>query len=634
MNGNSPGVSWGCFFSGWFGYFCSHMLRYTHFQNLLIVLFVLVLGTTLAITVFLINTPHAAFIQLLVLVYQIPEKAPVIAGTYLTPYRYEVLKYTLVAFAMAIPVAGLFLFIHVEWLYRQAWGIYRFIRSVGKRLTFYQLLSHTERRVWWGVLVGLLALRTGAAWYVPVHTDEAYSFLFVADHGVLASLSYYPGPNNHVAFSLLCALGNKTGLPPLWAMRLPALCIAVIFYWAVSAMLIRRAGFLQGMLAILFFSFTDLGLFYSFHGRGYYLLALCAAVALIALWKYAKGNTIIYLWVFVLASVTGFYTIPVFLFPFFTWLVFGLLLLRRHRNTHRIQPLMLATMGIALWVLGLYLPIILFNGWEALFANRWVAPMPRPDFWEALPAYALEWLSVGYPNLAVGIWVKGVALGSWVLGAWLTARKGATHCWLYPIYGQEGQVKNNAREDKIIGDMPVLLVCAYLVAAGMVVVMGVLPFGRVWIYLVMLESILAVLGLYGCVKYLLLKKKSLGKYKKTGIVAAYATVCFWAIFQSSAYYKEVNDPANPYQAFREVAHVIQQNPGRQYLIDHSLYHVLVGFESRARGQKIWIESQPKQSGRYDYAMLRRDSTLKTSLSPDQYEAILENPEITLYRLKR
>lgn len=222
------------------------------------------------------------------------------------------------------------------------------------------------------------------AFTLPVSYDEAWTYLNFTSKGILLSISYYPAPNNHILHSILT---NFTSLfrffSPLFCMRISAVIVNFLFL-AVSFSFFKKyynekfALKVSGICSVLF-----LTIYYSYMSRGYGLVCLFFVTALYASFNITeKGNkNIDWLW-FSLSSVLGFYTMPSFLYPFFTLNVFILLC-----NNAVLKKQIISTCLTLIIVALLYLPVIIVNGISALINNPYVKPLPRKEVIQQLPLF-------------------------------------------------------------------------------------------------------------------------------------------------------------------------------------------------------------------------------------------------------
>jgi hypothetical protein len=155
---------------------------------------------------------------------------------------------------------------------------------------------------------------------------------------------------------------------------------------------------------------------YATTARGYSLVAL---FTILTLWlaDFLRRTKNLFAWsLLVLFSALGFYSVPVFLFPFgmvFAWLFFENLVTDPGEYGSRINFLkhwLLAGLGSAVLVLILYTPIFIYTGADKVFANPFVAPQGWLGYIPSIPGHLLsvwqEWTSGFSP-----LWAVVLALG-------------------------------------------------------------------------------------------------------------------------------------------------------------------------------------------------------------------------------
>ncbi|HEY8401797.1 MAG TPA: glycosyltransferase family 39 protein, partial [Cytophagaceae bacterium] len=150
----------------------------------------------------------------------------------------------------------------------------------------------------------------------PLTEDEVFSYVYLVEKGLGVSAVYYPGPNNHILYSLSCVFIDIFVDNPRWIMRLPALlaslCLPLLFFYFAAKLTDRGVAFLASALSL----FSAHILHYSFHGRGYIYIILFTVIALFSVILYLKARQNRWLVLSGVSSVLGFYTIPIFLYPF------------------------------------------------------------------------------------------------------------------------------------------------------------------------------------------------------------------------------------------------------------------------------------------------------------------------------
>ena len=207
---------------------------------------------------------------------------------------------------------------------------------------------------------------------------------------------------------------------------------------------------------------------YSANGRGYTLICLLT-VCLVTLAKRLLDGSRIANWLtFTLLPAIGFFTIPVMLYPYggiLVWL--GLAWIFRRARRLRLDALVVSVTLAAILAGSLYIPVVTRLGVDSIIANRVVAPRPMEAVVRDLPGSMLDvWNQ----------WNRGVPIV--LVVAFLAA-------WGWAILGP-------------VGDRtPVLSLTSVWMAMlvftlGAVIYQRVVPFDRVWLFL--LPVYLAVLG--------------------------------------------------------------------------------------------------------------------------------------------
>lgn len=305
----------------------------------------------------------------------------------------------------------------------------------------------------------------------PMRYDEAFTYLAYASQPLVKGLARYDYPNNHLFHTLLAHLTTRAFGDQPWSLRLPAYTAGVAlvpaWWWAVRGLYPGAAGMLTAGLVAGSSPLVE----FSTNARGYMLVALdcallvCAGTALLRRatpLRWAGLATLIAL---------GLWTVPVALLPVgavVAWL--GLETLARRPPGGRRR--FLAGLGVALVGAGcltvvLYLPVLRGWGVGGVVGNRFVAPLGEEVLLRRLPG-SLEgtWrLAVrDAPRALVLVLLVGVALG--LLGH---RRLGAQRVPLLPV--------------------------AVIWCGGLVLVQRVVPFPRVWLFLIPVTFGTAAAGL-------------------------------------------------------------------------------------------------------------------------------------------
>ena len=220
----------------------------------------------------------------------------------------------------------------------------------------------------------------------PIEGDEAVTFFAFTKIGLLSSISFYPAPNNHVLNSILTNLTYFLPFNPTINLRIPNVLISTIstffFYYTISNFFNRNIIILLTIL----FTFSYPVLFYGFSARGYSLIILsyiiifyCTIQIIINPILYKK-----YFRIFFIFSIIGFYSIPVFLYPFLICISFLFLYFYRFKLNEQLFFLIKFFILNISAVIVIYSPIIIVSGLNSLIKNDFVKPINRYDVIKSL----------------------------------------------------------------------------------------------------------------------------------------------------------------------------------------------------------------------------------------------------------
>ena len=298
------------------------------------------------------------------------------------------------------------------------------------------------------IVIGLLSL--GLLFY-PLSVDELSAFLFFVDRGPLVAMTYYPSPNNHVLFDMVVSVITIFTDSAFVVMKVGALIIAGVVLRCTQLIFILWFKALNGSVMFIFLGLNFNIAYYSVHGRGYMLIVGLALILLFSFWKIIVLGERKWAFVSVIVIVFGLYTIPVFVYPILAVGVWagGVALMKKDFDNLR---LLIAMVLCGCWLAGvLYVPILLFNGVEALVGNHWVQRLSWDTVMSNYASYFLEFNN----------WIWDVAIGGTVISLLLI-----------------GAIAYFKRRDKLV---LFTMTVAVIVPLVVVYFQQVLPFYRVWI---------------------------------------------------------------------------------------------------------------------------------------------------------
>jgi len=210
--------------------------------------------------------------------------------------------------------------------------------------------------------------------HFPFTVDEAFSWVHLVNKGPLVSALYYPAPNNHIFYTIVCSLVNYLPLEPIWVMRVPTVVAYMLSTYVLFLIVSKTQQKKAAYMAAFFFLIHPSFIYYALHGRGYMFLVLFVLLSCWFLYSALMNKVKPAYAGFVICCVLGFYTIPVFLYYFILLAATAAVYVVWHKAWDRIRVLSIAFSCVALCTGFLYLPVLLLNGTDALFNNTWVQP--------------------------------------------------------------------------------------------------------------------------------------------------------------------------------------------------------------------------------------------------------------------
>lgn len=421
--------------------------------------------------------------------------------------------------------------------------------------------------------------------YLPVSYDEAYTYLNFTSKTPIASVCFYPAPNNHVFHSLLTNFTYWLPFGALFNLRISAILVSLMTWMVLFHVIKSSFGSKTSLLSTSITSVLFLSIFYSFESRGYGLVTLFSLISAYSGYKiYVQPHKLFYYQVWAISNILGFFTMPSFLYPFLT--ITGVLLLFRYQSFKKILQFSLL---ILLSSVVLYLPIMIVSGPNALIANKFVSPLAREIVWSRLPSFLSDTIGAitGFP--------------------WFLA-------FLLMIIGLGKLVWNGSK--KLFWLFLLLLVAP----ACLMLVQSVIPFSRSFVYYGFVFSAIAIVPWMHWIE-----KISLPLVLTMSLILQAIFIYNFGI--NIAAFERYNT------TFHEINKVIVQ-PNTSYYINSRIFDTNMNFELVARGIKRGkyhheFGAEPMSADTisgYDYLIL--DKNLDATRDK---KAFLEDPYVRVYK---
>jgi hypothetical protein len=304
----------------------------------------------------------------------------------------------------------------------------------------------------------------------PIRNDEAYTFIEYVSRPFIVVASWYNVPNNHVLHSIFARICYLLFGHHEWAIRLPAFVAGILLIPAIYIVSRLLYDSRTALLGAALTASSSILIEYSTNARGYTIIGL-VFLALLAVGILALRNPGYGVWIVFAALLTaGFYTVPVMAYSAGVVVLWMLLLANTGDATIGSRKLfvrlMLACFGGMVLTVLLYAPVIAANGIGALISNRFVTPLSLGQFITGLPdslgATWLQWTR-DMPLAMTAVLVVGFTVST------LLHRKIARQSWR-------------------------IVVPTVVWIGALLLFQRVVPFIRVWLFLLPIASMIAASG--------------------------------------------------------------------------------------------------------------------------------------------
>ena len=301
---------------------------------------------------------------------------------------------------------------------------------------------------------------------VPFMIDEVYAYGFFVSRSVAHIVSCYDEPNNHILYNLCCHAVSFVIPDPVWVMRLPDFLASYSVYLLVFVVCYRQFGFKVALLAVVWVALSYAGSLYSVLGRGYVLLSGGVLLAAFSVLYFLRTRQPFYFTLFTIASVGGFYTIPVYAFYFTGMVILLLMVALQEQNKSLFFSVLMACLWVVLLTGMLYLPVLWGSGAKALFANRWIVKNTSSAYFFG---YILPLASAESLDYLLDLPAKGWAVLPGIVAGF--------YCWRKALV-----------RDPFLRNYLLLLALLAVVSLEMVMAMQRFPPYRVWTPFVFLTA--------------------------------------------------------------------------------------------------------------------------------------------------
>ncbi|MDJ1481213.1 hypothetical protein QNI16_12010 [Cytophagaceae bacterium YF14B1] len=320
---------------------------------------------------------------------------------YFTRKQYNLFQLWIIGITLLYGLLAVLFWINYSKITQLASGIRNQLSTLLKNiLTLFLYLTLWQRIIILFMYTGWLAHHIYYCLEIPFSVDEVFAYNYFVHQSPLVPIFYYPEPNNHIFFNLFASFFDCFINNGKWVMRLPSLFANMVLLTVIFIYLFKKVNFNVALVATICCIISFPTSIYAIQGRGYMLMSLCTTLAAISFIEWKHRSRKIYLAIYIVSSIVGFYTHITFLYCFtglFLWEATTIIV---NRNLSFIKAFLWNKIVIVSCINFLYSPIIVFSGWKSLAENRWLV-RNQTNFVDAFFIELLEILS-----LVTDIWHK------------------------------------------------------------------------------------------------------------------------------------------------------------------------------------------------------------------------------------
>lgn len=514
---------------------------------------------------------------------------------YLSKTKFQILRFVIVFFTVSFYLIILRKFSYFE---EKIIGFVDFIyNSIKSEI---HSISKTDKYLFFVIFLITGFIKLYYFFTQPITNDEAFTYLNYVKPGFLAALSYYNLTNNHILHSILCNVFDLLPLSPVFSLRIASFTVGLISMFAAFLFFNKFLNAGAKFVAFAFFAFSLPVLQYGILARGYSLLLFFTIISnciLLVLTKNTKNRKKLWV-VFIISSVLGFYSLPVYVYVYASQTVYYSIISLKNKRIRYFKEFLFASFSTAIVVGVLYAPVLFINGIDAFIGYDFMQSLPLNEFLKYYPEFIHQYF----------IWVSGNNryLAVFVLILLIIA--------LFYSY----------KSKKIL----FLFILSFLITPFiMLVFQKIIPFNRLFIF----NSLIIALA-FGLFVELLLKKVKFSKQKVdfillTGVVVM-SIILLLSFAKLCKQEKEINNKAYRF------ANQIQDNSSI-FSTNEVRYYTFLKFKAMYLDKKKIHLYRTDFNKNYPYTYIAEDKDKNErfiDISIYKYQLIYEDEYICLYKI--
>ncbi len=232
----------------------------------------------------------------------------------------------------------------------------------------YFVYTHKEAFFLISTIIILILYKLYLFQLLRIRIDEAFTFIYIIKKGFLSCLFYYPGPNNHILWSIIIYFFYKIGFNSELSLKLPILITDIICIFLIISYLLKKVKKNYIVLFIILYFSSSLSFYYLTQSRAYIIIQYIFIFQLILSNKIIKNKLRINLFLFLFINYIGFYFIPIYLIYYISLIIY--LLINNIKIIFNYKLIKYSIINLIFIFIYIYLPIIIFNGFNHFLFNR------------------------------------------------------------------------------------------------------------------------------------------------------------------------------------------------------------------------------------------------------------------------
>jgi hypothetical protein len=529
------------------------------------------------------------------------EKLEIFRTNYLTIERFNIVRLFLSILTASLILASSKLSFLTNLLVSKIYALLNSVKDFYNYLKQeYVRLSGAEKIYFYSILIFISCFKFYFLIKMAFHVDEVFTYLYFVKRGFFVTITYYPGPNNHIFYSVITWLMQPFFSDPFYLMKIPSFIMSIIFSAILFLFLKKHFSFNSSALGMIVFSLAGCYFMYSISGRGYALMTGFTMIAFFVTLEIISGRNEKFLWhAYVAASILGFYTMIIFLYPLVSMALAMISSYIQRKSSGWIKPFLYYHLIIIVGVLFLYMPVFLVSGVSSVVSSGWMIKLDWPEYFNALPSFINGAFS----------YILNIEEGASVVGIIIILIS------LFILFKMKRQ------------NWRLLILFFFVTPLILLMIQRVIPYDRVWTYMILPLSLCLVI----IIEFLFSLTE---KYKLEKSVFVFL-FSFGIFLHTFFHFKELTDHGlGLYDDVSRISSYVVVNSSAKVYTNEDSYNLYIRYESAQRGNEIIPEMDPgSATNRFNYILLVPGTLFPGLINKTEYVLKEKNKYIEVYELK-